>query len=188
MDAHSSTGDFWDRQLRNAFGVYPTGVTVVTCIPKDGKLVGVTANSFVSLSLLPPLVSISLHRSARHLAAFLESESFAVNVLRSDQKTLSNHFARPSACTWESVRHEISASGYVVLDDVTAFFLCRLVAQHDVGDHTLLIGEIQQYGCDETASPLVFVRGRYGMFYPTADGPPTDAAELWISGAPISWG
>ena len=174
--------------MRNAFGAYPTGVTVVTCITKDGGLIGVTANSFVSLSLLPPLVSIAFHRSARHLAEFREGKSFTINVLRSDQKNLSNHFARPSACTWESVRHQRKPSGHVVLEDVSAFFLCGLVAQHEVGDHTLLVGEIQLYECDENASPLVFVRGRYGIFSPTADGPPIDAAELWMSGVPISWG
>jgi flavin reductase (DIM6/NTAB) family NADH-FMN oxidoreductase RutF len=177
-----------ERELRNAFGVYPTGVTVVTCTTKDGRLIGVTANSFVSLSLLPPLVSVALHRSARHLSAFLESKSFAINVLRSDQKTLSNHFARPSACTWESVRYQRKPTGHLVLEDVSAFFLCNLVAQHDVGDHRLLVGEIHAYGCGENSSPLVFQRGRYGMFSPTADVPPIDAAELWMSGAPISWG
>jgi len=70
------------RELRNAFGVYPTGVTVVTCTGAGGATVGVTANSFVSLSLDPPLAAVAIHVAARHLAAFLECGAFTINVLR----------------------------------------------------------------------------------------------------------
>jgi flavin reductase (DIM6/NTAB) family NADH-FMN oxidoreductase RutF len=184
----SASADERARQLRNAFGVYPTGVAVVTCIPSIGQLLGVTANSFVSLSLQPPLVSIALHREARHLKGFLASGSFAVNVLGTEQKALSNQFARPSACQWKSVRYQITDSGHVVLHEVAAFFLCSLVGHHDVGDHMLLIGEIQRFGWDEDAFPLVFMGGHYGAFKPAADAPPGNAVELWLSEAPISWG
>jgi flavin-dependent trigonelline monooxygenase, reductase component len=177
-----------ERQLRNAFGMYPTGVTVVTCIAEDGKRIGITANSFVSLSLTPPLVSIALHRAGRYVAAFLESRSFSVNVLRSDQETLSNHFARPSTSSWKSVSHKVSDAGHLIIDDVSAYFVCTLVARHEAGDHLLLIGQIQQYGLDENAFPLVFVRGRYGRFNPGKDLAPADAIELGMCGAPFGWG
>jgi flavin reductase (DIM6/NTAB) family NADH-FMN oxidoreductase RutF len=176
------------RQLRNAFGVYPTGVAVVTCMPAADHLIGVTANSFVSLSLQPPLVSIALHREARHVRGFLASGSFAVNVLGTQQKSLSDQFARPSACDWKSVRYAVTDSGHIVLNDAAAFFLCRVVDSHDVGDHVLLVGEIQRYGWDEDASPLVFTGGHYGAFQPAAEAPPANAVELWLSEAPISWG
>lgn len=184
----TASADERARQLRNAFSVYPTGVAVVTCMPAIGQLIGVTANSFVSLSLQPALVSIALHREARHLKGFLASGSFAVNVLGAEQKSLSNQFARPSASKWESVRYRVTDSGHVVLHDVAAFFLCKLVERHDVGDHVLLIGEIQRYGWDEDAFPLVFMGGHYGAFRPAADAPPANAVELWLSEAPISWG
>jgi len=176
------------RQLRSAFGVYPTGVAVVTCMPAVNQLIGVTANSFVSLSLQPPLVSIALHRDARHLKGFLASGSFAVNVLGAYQKSLSNQFARPAVCNWELVRYHLTDSGHIVLNDVAAFFLCSVVGCHDVGDHVLLVGEIQRYGWDEGALPLVFMGGHYGAFHPAAEAPPANAVELWLSEAPISWG
>jgi flavin reductase (DIM6/NTAB) family NADH-FMN oxidoreductase RutF len=74
------------------------------------------------------------------------------------------------------------------LKDVAAFFLCRLVACHDVGDHVLLVGEIESYGWDEDALPLAFMGGHYGAFHPAAEAPPANAEELWLSEAPISWG
>jgi flavin reductase (DIM6/NTAB) family NADH-FMN oxidoreductase RutF len=176
------------RQLRSAFGVYPTGVTVVTSMPTAGRPVGVTANSFVPLSLEPPLVSIALHRNARHLAGFLASSLFSVNVLSATQKSLSNRFARPSACDWGSVRYQISESGHIILDDVVAFFLCGVVDRHDVGDHILLVGEIERYGWDDNASPLAFMGGHYGLFRSATDAPPANTIELWLNPAPMSWG
>jgi len=176
------------RQLRNAFGVYPTGVAVITCIPAAGQLLGVTANSFVSLSMQPPLVSIALHRNARHLKSFLGSGTFAVNVLGAYQKSLSNQFARPSECNWATVRYRVTDSGHVVLSDVAAYFLCILVDRHEVGDHVLLVGEIQQYSWDDDAYPLVFMGGHYGAFHRAAEAPPANAVELWLTEAPISWG
>jgi len=184
----SASPDERARQLRNAFGVYPTGVAIVTCMPAAGELLGVTANSFVSLSLQPPLVSIALHRDARHLKGFLANGAFAVNVLGAHQKSLSNQFARPSACDWTSVRYRVTESRHIVLNDVAAFFLCRVMSRHDVGDHVLLVGEIERYGWDEDAFPLVFMGGHYGAFHPSADVPPANAIELWLSEAPISWG
>jgi flavin reductase (DIM6/NTAB) family NADH-FMN oxidoreductase RutF len=176
------------RQLRKAYGMYPTGVTVVTCRSAAHQLLGVTANSFVSLSLHPPLVSVALHRDARHLRGFLASGSFVVNVLGADQRAVSDQFARPSECDWATVRFHFTDSGDIVLKDVVAFFQCKLTGCHDVGDHVLLVGEIKRYGWDEDAYPLAFRGGRYGAFRPAAEAPPANAAELWLSEAPISWG
>ena len=168
--------------------MYPTGVAVVTCMGMVGQMIGVTANSFVSLSLRPPLVSIALHRDARHLQGFLANGAYTVNVLGTHQKSLSNRFARPSACDWESVRYHVTDSGHIVLNEVAAFFLCSVVDRHDVGDHVLLVGEIQRYGWDESAVPLVFMGGHYGAFRSAAEAPPANALELWLGEAPIGWG
>jgi flavin reductase (DIM6/NTAB) family NADH-FMN oxidoreductase RutF len=175
------------RDLRNAFGTYPTGVTVVTCVRRDGTAVGVTANSFVSLSLSPPLVSIALHTAARHLRAFLDSGAFAINVLRADQHGLSNLFARPSECSWEGVRFRIAPSGHLVLEGAVASFLCHLSAQYPVGDHLLLVGEVEHFAHNVRVEPLAFLRGRYGTFHRATHTPPAEPLDHWSTSA-ISWG
>lgn len=179
--------DLHSRELRNAFGAYPTGVTVATCLRKRGGPIGVTANSFVSLSLSPPLVSIALHAAARHLGAFLDCGTFAINVLRADQYGLSNLFARPSESSCEEVGFRVTASEHVVLEGAAASFLCRLRAQHPVGDHVLLVGEVESFAYDARVEPLAFLRGRYGTFQlatQTAAAAPIDA---WAAPA-IGWG
>jgi flavin reductase (DIM6/NTAB) family NADH-FMN oxidoreductase RutF len=150
------------RELRNAFGAYPTGVTVVTCVRGDGAAIGVTANSFVSLSLAPALVSVAFHMDARHLRVFLDEGAFAINVLCDTQGDLSNRFTRPFDCSWEGVPCRALPSGHLVLEGVAAFFLCRLRITHPVGDHLLLVGEVEQFAHDARAEPLAFWKGRYG--------------------------
>ena len=174
------------RELRNAFGTYPTGVAVVTCRRSNGEMVGVTVNSFASLSLSPPLVSVALHSAARHLPAFLESGTFAVNVLCTDQRELSSRFARPSECSWKDVLFCITSSGYVVLDEAAASFLCRLFEQHAVGDHLLLVGEVKHFAYDVRAEPMAFLRGRYGSFRP-AHTSQVDLTEIGPLPA-LGWG
>lgn len=173
------------RELRNGFGSFPTGVTVVTCVRPDGGAVGVTANSFVSLSLSPPLVSIALHQAARRLRAFVDAGKFTINVLRADQHALSAMFARHTDCSWSDVRASTTATGHVVLDGVASCFLCRLSALHPVGDHVLLVGEVEKFSDDARAEPLAFLRGRYGTFRPAAHTPVVDSLEQWSA---TGWG
>jgi flavin reductase (DIM6/NTAB) family NADH-FMN oxidoreductase RutF len=175
------------RELRNAFGSYPTGVTVVTCMRRNGTMVGVTVNSFVSLSISPPLVSIAFHSAARHLSAFLECGSFAINVLRSDQDELSTLFTRPSECSWRDVPCRTTSSGHLVLDGAAASFSCRLFTQHEIGDHLLLVGEVEHFAYDARAEPMAFLRGRYGSFQIAAHTQPVDSFEASSMSA-IGWG
>jgi flavin reductase (DIM6/NTAB) family NADH-FMN oxidoreductase RutF len=175
------------RELRNAFGTYPTGVTVVTCVCEDGAPAGVTANSFVSLSLSPPLVSVALHVASRHLCAFLSRGAFAINVLRADQYGLSNLFARPSTCLWKDVPFRIAPSGHLVLEGAAASFLCHLSAQHVVGDHMLLVGEVEHFSHDARIEPLAFLRGRYGKIQSSVHALETDVLDHWSAPA-IGWG
>lgn len=175
------------RELRNAFGTYPTGVAVVTCRVPSGRMVGVTANSFVSLSLSPPLVSVAFHTGARHVPAFLESAAFAINILCSEQCELSSRFARPSECSWDGVAFRIAPSGHVVLEAVAAVFLCKLFARHEVGDHLLLVGQVEQFAYDVRAEPIAFLRGRYGSFRVAAYPPPPDPIEICTAPS-MGWG
>ncbi len=174
------------RKLRDAFGTFPTGVTVITCLRRDGAAVGVTANSFVSLSLCPPLVSVALHQAARHLRAFMDSGTFAINVLRADQHYLSNVFARPSDCSWKDVHYHVSQSGHLILDGVAASFLCHLAAWHPVGDHMLLVGAIDHFAHNNKVEPLAFCHGRYGTFRLATHTPIPEPIDPLSSA--IGWG
>ncbi len=174
------------RELRDAFGTFPTGVTVVTCLRRGGAAIGVTANSFVSLSLSPPLVSVAFHQAARHLRAFIDSGTFAINVLRADQHHLSNLFARPSDCSWKDVRYHVSPSGHLILDGVAASFLCRLTERHPVGDHMLLVGTIDEFAHDSKVEPLAFCGGRYGTFRLASHTPPVEPVDYFT--AALGWG
>ncbi len=148
------------RDLRRALGQFATGVTIVTTRDEGGHRVGVTANSFASLSLEPPLVLWALDREATSLPAFRGCTHFAVNVLSASQHNLSRVFATSGADKFAGVDSHDGPAGMPLLDGVLAHFVCRNVRQLDAGDHVILIGEIEQY---ETfpGEPLVFHSGFY---------------------------
>ncbi|ROM44259.1 flavin reductase [Pseudomonas protegens] len=148
------------RELRNVLGQFATGVTVITTRTADGRNVGVTANSFSSLSLSPALVLWSLARTAPSLKAFCSASHFAINVLGAHQHHLSEQFARAAADKFAGVAHSYGKSGAPVLDDVVAVLVCRNVTQYEGGDHLIFIGEIEQYRYSG-AEPLVFHAGQY---------------------------
>ncbi|AWV04369.1 flavin reductase [Burkholderia sp. JP2-270] len=148
-------------QLRAAFGQFPTGVTVITTCATDGRKVGLTANSFSSLSLDPPLVLWSLRKVAPSRPDFVAATHFAINILAHDQIDLSRRFATPSADKFDGVRHVDSESGGVpCLDGASARFVCRNVGHYEGGDHLLFIGQIEQFDAFGKA-PLVFHAGQY---------------------------
>ncbi|AZD79782.1 flavin reductase family protein [Pseudomonas chlororaphis] len=150
------------RELRNVLGQFATGVTVITTRIADGRNVGVTVNSFssLSLSLSPALVLWSLARTAPSLKAFCSASHFAINVLGAHQHHLSEQFARAAADKFAGVAHSYGKAGAPVLDDVVAVLVCRNVIQYEGGDHLIFIGEIEQYRYSG-AEPLVFHAGQY---------------------------
>ena len=109
-------------EYRRALGCFATGVTVVSVRGPDGAPVGITANSFNSVSMDPPLILFSLSRGSYSLQAFLESPTFAVNVLRDDQQTLSNRFAQAGSDKWANVGYDIWDTGCPILHDALAKF------------------------------------------------------------------
>jgi flavin reductase (DIM6/NTAB) family NADH-FMN oxidoreductase RutF len=165
--------DRFDRRaFRRALGQFATGVTVATTRAPDGRRVGVTANSFTSVSLDPPLVLFCLDRSAPSLEAFRECAQFAVNVLASDQHHLSRQFSTPSEDKFAGVHVEEGPGGMPLLAGVLARFVCRLVERYDGGDHVIFVGEVEDYEAFE-GEPLVFHSGLYRVAtrHPDIAGP-----------------
>jgi flavin reductase (DIM6/NTAB) family NADH-FMN oxidoreductase RutF len=148
------------RDLRRALGQFATGVTVVTARASDGRMVGVTVNSFSSVSLNPPLILWSLARQAASFADFTNCTHFAVNVLEAKQHHLSRQFSTPLPDKFAGVDFVEGKAGVPIVNGAIARFVCRKVKQYDGGDHVILLGEIEEYKYSD-GEPLVFHSGRY---------------------------
>jgi flavin reductase (DIM6/NTAB) family NADH-FMN oxidoreductase RutF len=147
--------------FRGALGLFATGVTIVTASHSKAGLIGITANSFNSVSLDPPLVLFSVANTARSLRSFLEAPGFAVNVLRKDQKRLSTRFARQGIDKWAGVDYEPGRFGAPLLPGTMAAFDCLHYAQYEGGDHLIIVGRVVAMEHDVEGDPLLFYRGRY---------------------------
>jgi flavin reductase (DIM6/NTAB) family NADH-FMN oxidoreductase RutF len=153
------------RALRAALGRFSTGVAIVTTVAADGRPMGVTVNSFSSVSLDPPLVLFSLARRAGIYGVFAPARAFTVNVLSQRQKLISNRFTRPGGVVWDDIVYHTGANGCAVLADSLAWFECERHAEHQGGDHGIFVGRVSAFGASgEDADPLVFYRGHYGSF------------------------
>lgn len=148
------------RELRRALGRFATGVTIVTTRSPDGTPVGLTANSFSSVSLEPPLILWSLSNAAASLAAFMQADWFAVNVLGSHQQHLSNQFASQGTEKYQGVEYEDGLGGCPVLIDSLACFECTVYSQLPAGDHTIFLGKVERLTHRE-GQPLLYSSGRY---------------------------
>jgi flavin reductase (DIM6/NTAB) family NADH-FMN oxidoreductase RutF len=170
------------RALRDAFGAFATGVTVVTAVRPDGEPVGVTANSFASVSLAPPLVLWSLANTSPSMAAFALGAPFAINILADGQRDLAMHFARSG-----KDKFEVDAAWRMNpepprLHGARARLDCRVHALHAGGDHTIIVGEVLAVA-RSTASPLLFADGKFGRYTLDAGAP---AVNHW-SGLHGEW-
>ena len=163
MAAESNTPDapdFDPRDFRNALGQFATGVTIVTTRTSTGEPIGLTANSFSSVSLSPPLVLWSLSLRSPNLPNFLQATHFAINVLARDQIALSQRFSKPIPNKFEGITCIDSANGMPLLEGTAAHFECRTEARHYSGDHVIFIGHVLHYShADRDA--LGYYRGRY---------------------------
>lgn len=148
------------RALRNAFGAFMTGVTVVTAHDADGNPLGFTANSFTSVSLDPPLVLVCLANSSRNYDGLANADGFAINVLSETQKEVSNTFARPVEDRFAAVDWRTGPHGAPVFEGVSAWFDCSMHKTVEAGDHLILIGKVEAY--HDSAHPgLGYARGAY---------------------------
>lgn len=148
------------RELRNAFGAFMTGVTVVTTREKNGTPRGFTANSFCSVSLEPPLLSICIGKSADSIDVFTNTDGFAINILAEQQTEVSNLFASKRSDKFEVADWRDGPEGHPVLDGVCAWFDCTMSQQVDAGDHILLIGKVSAFDYSGLGG-LGYVRGGY---------------------------
>lgn len=153
------------RAFRRALGNFATGVTVITAATPDGQKVGVTANSFNSVSLDPALVLWSIDKRSTSYEVFRRASHYAVNVLAADQIDVSNQFARPRDDKFESIVYEAGQGGAPLLADCAARFQCEMHQQLDGGDHWILIGKVVAFD-DLGRSPLLYHQGAYSMVLP----------------------
>lgn len=149
------------RALRDAFGCFTTGVTVVTTIGLDGQRVGFTANSFASVSLDPPLALTSVDFKASSLPHLEASRFFAVNVLHVDQQAMARQFAAKGSDRFEGVDCETWETGAPILKGCMANFELETHHAFDAGDHRVIVGRILKVRYDPDHEPLVFLRGQY---------------------------
>lgn len=147
--------------FRSALGRFVTGVTIVTTRDADGKAIGLTANSFNSVSLDPPLVLWSLALGSPNLPAFRNSSAWAVHVLSVDQEDLSNRFARRGIDKFEGLEIKDGPEGAPLIPGCAARFGCRSSFEYEGGDHAIFVGEVVDFA-DRDVQPLVFHGGRYG--------------------------
>jgi 3-hydroxy-9,10-secoandrosta-1,3,5(10)-triene-9,17-dione monooxygenase reductase component len=164
------------RRYRDVLGCYPSGITVVTGEDADG-LVGFTCQSFSSVSLDPPLVSIGVMRTSTSYPRLRERGRFAINVLGEDQRHLSQRFASKGGDRWEGVPWQPSASGTPLLADSVAWIDCEIFAEHDAGDHLIVLGRVVALGEPTPTAPLLFFRGGYHGLATAAPAPSTSPIE-----------
>jgi flavin reductase (DIM6/NTAB) family NADH-FMN oxidoreductase RutF len=152
-------------ELRGVFGHFASGVAIITAEPSPGRTLGMTVNSFSSLSLDPPLLLWSIARSSANFSAFCEVEQFAVQVLRASQRARAERFARRDIDRCAEVGFVPGDTRVPVLAEYHACFECVRHALHDGGDHAILVGRVLRFRAGG-GEPLLFYRGRFARLDP----------------------
>ena len=158
--------DFSPREFRASLGMFATGVTIVTARTASGELAGLTASSFNSVSLDPPLVLWSLAQAAGSMAAFANGQHYAINVLAADQQALAERFAARDVDRWQGVEFVEGVSGAPLLTGCVATFECFNRSQYTEGDHVIFVGEVERCSRRAAASPLLYHGGRFYTEHP----------------------
>ena len=148
------------KAFRNALGSFATGVTVITCLDKDGKSVGATVSSFNSVSMDPHLILWSINKADNSADAFINAREFVFNILASNQVDLSNQFARSNEDKFVGVDTENGLGEVPMLVGAVTHFQCQTWASYDGGDHQIIVGEVVAMDTNDDEG-LVFYRGDY---------------------------
>lgn len=161
---------FDPQAFRDALGSFVTGVTIVTARDGEGRPFGLTANSFNSVSLDPPMVLWSLSLQSRTLPVFRDADCWAVHVLAADQQGMSDRFARPGDDKFEGLDKGDGPEGAPIIEGYAARFGCRARFEYEGGDHAIFLGEVADFDRRD-AEPLIYHSGRYGrvMRSPTGE-------------------
>ena len=160
---------FDPRDFRNALGTFPTGVAIVTTLDAKGSPIGLTCNSFSSVSLSPPLVLWSLSLRSPNLSNFLQAPDFAVNVLAADQLPLARRFSQSLPNKFNGVSYAQGARGVPLIPEAAAHLECLYETRYYNGDHVIFVGHVLHYAWRD-CEPLVFWRGRYSSTGPELAG------------------
>jgi flavin reductase (DIM6/NTAB) family NADH-FMN oxidoreductase RutF len=152
---------FDSKAFRNTLGHFATGIAIAATRNAEGKPVGVTVNSFTSVSLSPPLILFCLDRAAKSHHDFTTSGCFSVSVLEEGQQHLSRGFASSPWTHWDQVEQIVERSGAPIIKNALAWVDCETEAVHRGGDHDILLGRVVALGHSEAGRPLVFWCGRY---------------------------
>ena len=158
--SRASPPEFDSRHFRNALSQFATGVTVITTRLPNGAFLGLTASSFNSVSLDPPLVLWSLSQGASSMPVFTDNSHYVINVLAGDQIALAERFAMRIENRFDGVEFDLSSTGLPILKGAAAWFECHNRSRYPEGDHVIFVGEVER--CDtQPQSVLVFHNGKF---------------------------
>lgn len=158
--------EFSTSEFRDALGMFATGVTIVTARTPEGELVGLTASSFNSVSLEPPLVLWSLAGAASSMPALSKGSHYAINVLAADQQALAERFATKGVDRFAGVSHTPGVAGAPLLAGSVACFECFNRSRYNEGDHVIFVGEVERCSRRAGAAPLLYHGGRFYTEHP----------------------
>jgi flavin reductase (DIM6/NTAB) family NADH-FMN oxidoreductase RutF len=153
----SSSSDFDANYFRKALSQFATGITIITTRQPDGSLIGLTASSFNSVSLNPPLVLWSLANQSSSMNAFQNATHYVINVLSADQAHLAEQFARKNIDRFANVDFTLSETGHPILNGSAAWFECQNRSRYVEGDHVIFVGEVKQ--CHTAPQPALVYHG-----------------------------
>jgi len=153
---------FDSRAFRSALGCFPTGVAVITTTSSAAQHMGITVNSFASVSLDPPLVLWCLDKKSDRFNAFTNAPGYTINILGTEHQSVSSRLAKQGEHSLDGVALEATELGPPALMDALAVFECTSEQVHDAGDHVILVGRVVRFHRHEAGAPLVFFKGKYG--------------------------
>ena len=166
LQQQAAQPNFSQLEFRASLAMFATGVTIVTARTPSGELVGLTANSFNSVSLAPPLVLWSLSQAAGSMGVLTKGSHYAINILAADQKELAERFASRREDRWTGVSFETGSTGAPLLAGAAASFECFNRSRYEEGDHVIFVGEVERCTHKPGASPLLYHGGRFYTEHP----------------------